>query len=238
MPVSWSPAKVALVASLDLALSAVPGLLLPLSGAQRASSGSFDAAVNYNELARRAAACSAANALAGVVVAYVRPRALCPCHALSIADSLSEAANGVIGGVVATLLLTGVASLGLGLVSGPLEPLQDTSDEWPALLLLPELCSRDRICVQLSAILLLVSHTFLPLVVATKSCSSALWRVVFGLDVRGPLEATVLAGTHPLALHFLTPCAVTIDTTSWLILTQVYCHTISRIFGSGTTVDC
>ena len=193
MPVNWNPRAVALLALLDLALSLLPPLLLsPLEAARSSSLGQ---GVDYNELARLAATCAAGNAVAGVVVAYARPRALCPCHALSIDELLNEAANGVISGMAAVLIVAGSVSLGWYLVVGQPEPVLLDSDEWPAAAFLPDLCMRDRLCVQLSAILLLVSHTFLPLFVATKSSLRALRRVVFRLDVRGPLEAVVLAGT-------------------------------------------
>ena len=204
MPVSWSPAAVALVAALDLALSALPALVAPLDGARRANRLT-GAGVDYNELARLCAVCAAINVVAGVVVAYARPRALCPCHALSVGDLLNEATNGVVGGVVVTLLIAGLANFGRYLVVGHSETMSlESFEEWPAPMVLPALCMRDRVSVHLSAILLLVSHTFLPLTVATKSSPRALRRVVVRLDVGGPLEATVLAGmSTAMCLLFL-----------------------------------
>ena len=202
----------ALVALLDLGLSALgPALLSPLDDARTSALAGAASGVDYNELARRAAVCAAANAVAGVVVAYARPRALCPCHALPVGELLSEATNGVVGGMATMLVLAALASLSWYFIVGHPEPMLLDSDEWPALRLLPAMCMRDRVSVQLSSFLLLVSHTFLPLVVATTSSLRSLRRVVLRLDVRGPLEATVLAGTStptPFFLHCTVVCAL------------------------------
>jgi hypothetical protein len=131
---------------------------------------------------------------------------LCPCHALSTGDLLNEATNGVVGGMVTMLVLCALASLGQYVIVGPPEPLPLDSDDWPAPLFLPGMCMRDRVSVQLSSILLLVSHTFLPLAAATTSSLRALRRVVSRLDVRGPLEATVLAGTSTASNHSCLHC--------------------------------
>ena len=84
MPVSWSPAAVALVAALDLALSALPALLAPLDGAR--ANRLAGAGVDYNELARLCAVCAAINVVAGIIVAYARPRSLSLSLSLSLSD--------------------------------------------------------------------------------------------------------------------------------------------------------
>jgi hypothetical protein len=194
----------ALVALLDLGLSALgPALLSPLDDARTSALAGAASGVDYNELARRVAVCAATNAVAGVAVAYARPQALCPCHALPIGDLLNEATNGVVGGMATMLVLAALANLCWYFIVGQPEPMLPDSDEWPTPQLLPAMCMRDRVSVQLSACLLLVSHTFLPLVVATTSSLRSLRRVVLRLEVRGPLEATVLAGKSTPTHFFL-----------------------------------
>ena len=210
MPVNWNPSKVALVALLDLTVSALPVLLFPLDGlrastawdsaageSETAAEAAGGGSLPYSEATKLVAAYAAANVLMGMAVAYARPHALCPCHTLSVGDILNESANGVIGGVLAALLAAGLGSLCLHLAAEAPEmaALGESADSPRLPFFLPALCLRDRVSVQLSAILLLVSHTFLPLTVATKSSLGSMWRVVVRLQPGGPLEATVLAGT-------------------------------------------
>ena len=183
MPVVWNPGRVAALAALDLALALAPVGLLPLDGGQASAfaSGESD---GTDDLVKRFAAWAGAWIAGGMVLGYVRPLVLCPCHALSIEDLLHHVTNGLLGFVLAVCGLS--AAVGGVLHSGALnaampallwtsepEP-PDTAEPW----LLPGLCEMHRASVATSVLLMVGAHTAVPLTAATKSQSDALRRVV------------------------------------------------------------
>ena len=183
MPVVWNPGRVAALAALDLALALAPVGLLPLDGGQASAfaSGESD---GTDDLVKRFAAWAGAWVVGGMVLGYVRPLVLCPCHALSVEDLLNHVTNGLLGFVLAVCGLSaavgGMFHLGalntampaLLWTSEPKPP--DTTEPW----LLPGLCEMHRASIAISVLLMVGAHTAVPLTAATKSEPSALRRVV------------------------------------------------------------
>ena len=262
MPVSWSPLKVGGLALLDVAVSALPLLLWPLDDVKHSTQ--FDTAqdgpggggeVPYSQVTRLVAIHAAANALGGVAVAYARPCALCPCHALSVGDLVDHTANGLAGVMLSLMLLAAlvcVISYNMPMAvlswrSGGGADQAEPAEPW----LLPGLCLKDRLSVELSALVLLGSHSSLPLAAATRSNLSSVYRVVVRLSPGGPLEATVLGGVLGLAAGCAAAACMLLaapqnhhddapkmhaDPTVWQLQTVLRCVLGGKAVGLGLSV--